>query len=179
MPESKTILDGINLLDGSVSAVKIKTNTITSMQLANAAVNNGAIQSFAVTEEKIAAAAVTADKIKDGSVTYGKLKFTKVFSEDYKIADGARNRFHYPISLPMDILFQPFRWKWLVTLLSVDGSYKNVCVRNCSNPDNTEEACVFWYDYYLFNADHYTLGVQVDNRTGTTVVARIELYRLD
>jgi hypothetical protein len=147
--------------------------------LANAAVNNGAIQSFAVTEEKIAAAAVTAAKIKDKAVSYNKLNFTKVYSRDCTLTCGARSGFGNSIFMTREQFLQPFKWRWVVTLLDIDGPNKNVYVRNCSHLDNTVETGLFWFEYYYFSAGYYLSDVLVDNRAGATVSFRVELYRWD
>jgi len=209
MPDSKTILDGTNLINGSVTeeklaanavtntkikngsvtAAKIATNTITSTQLANAAVNNGAIQSFAVTEEKIAAGAVSSAKLAPGAVTaakiankalsYDKLNFTKVYSKDHTFTSGARSGFHYPDFLTREQYFQPFKWKWVVTLLDIASTNKNVYIRNCSHLDNTVETGVFWFEYYYSSVGYILPAVLVDNRAGASVSVRVELYRWD
>jgi len=199
MPDNKDSLDGKNLIDGSVTeaklaanavtntkikngsvtATKIATNTITSTQLANAAVNNGAIQSFAVTEEKIAAGAVAAAKIKDKAVSYNKVNFTKVYSTDHTFSWGARNGFHYPVFLTEEQFLQPFKWKWVVTVLDIDGPNKNIYIRNCSHLDNTVETGLFWFEYCYRSGGKYMSGVQVDNRAGAAVSVRVELYRWD
>jgi len=209
MPDSKTILDGASLLDGSVTeaklaanavsntkikdgsvtATKIAANTITSAQLANAAVNNGAIQSYAVTEEKIAAGAVssaklapgavTAAKIANNAVSYDKLNFTKVYSKDHTFSWGARSGFHYSPYMTGEQFLQPFKWKWVVSILEIAPPKTSAYVWNCSHLDNDVEIGVFWFDYYYFCGGLYLPAVQVDNRAGAAVTVRVELYRWD
>ena len=209
MPESKTILDGVSLIegsvtgtklavnavtnsrikDGNVTATKIATNTITSKQLANAAVNNGAIQSFAVTEEKIAAGAVTtaklapgavtAAKIKDKSMPYDKQSFTKVYSMDHTFTKGARSGFHYSNYMTKEQFLQPFKWKWVVTILDTDSSNRAAYVNNCSHLDFPGDNSVYWFEYYYFSNGSYLPAVQVDNRTNASISVRVELYRWD
>ena len=122
---------------------------------------------------------MTAAKIIDRSASYNELNFTKVYSKDHTFSNGARSGFNYPDFLTREQFLQPYKWRWIVTLLDIDGPKKNTYVRNCSHVDNTAETGVFWFEYYYFSAGSYLPGVQVDNRAGTPVTVRVELYRWD
>jgi hypothetical protein len=137
------------------------------------------------TEAKLAAKDITESKIMEGSITaasiatYNKLNFTKVYSQDHTFPNGARSGFHYDKFLSKEQFLQPLKWKWVVTLLNIDGPNKNTYVRNCSHVDNSAETGVFWFEYYYFSAGSYLPGVQVDNRSGSPATVRVELFQLD
>jgi len=149
MPDSKTIVNEMNVIESSLK------------------------------DAKVAASDVTKIKIEDKAVSYNGLNFTKVYSKDHTFSSGARSGFNYSDFMTKEQFIQPLKWKWMVTILDIEGPNKNIYVRNCSHLDVTGETGVFWFEYYYFSSGVYLPGVQVDNRAGAPVSVRVELYRWD